>query len=374
MSEWDDPQHLTGVVLAAQANFYRVGLDPVPLSQSGFHNTLLCTRRSRLKKLGQQVVVGDRVTVHRAGERGVIESVAPRQSFLSRPSIANVDQALVIFALSEPALDPVQLSRFLVQAEASGLPIQVGLNKCDLVSSEEQRLWQERLQSWGYDPIFLSAKHQIGLEALHRVCQNRISVVMGLSGVGKSTLLNHLLPDTDLATQAVSGRLRQGRHTTRHVELFPLSPHQNQGWIADSPGFNQADLSQCQAITLIDHFPEARTVGDHCQFRDCLHQQEPGCRIRELSWERYPIYLSLLTEVIDREMEDQASSNSEDTIKYKSTSKTTGTTPATPGQAAIPRLDTRYRQRSRRQRKQADQHWTGDVSEILEEREDSLEA
>ena len=373
MSEWDDPQHLTGVVLAAQANFYRVGLDPAPLSQSSPLNSLLCTRRSRLKKLGQQVVVGDRVRLHRSGERGVIESVVPRHSFLSRPPIANVDQVLVIFALSEPALDPVQLSRFLIQAESSGLPVRVCLNKCDLVSSETERVWQERLRSWGYDPLFLSAKHQIGIEVLYQVCQGRISVVMGLSGVGKSTLLNHLLPEANLATQAVSGRLRQGRHTTRHVELFPLHSQQT-GWIADSPGFNRADLSQCQAITLIDQFPEARPLRDHCQFRDCLHQQEPGCRVRELRWERYPIYLSFLAEVIDREMEDQASSNSEDTIKYKSTSKTTGTTPATPGQAAIPRLGTRYRQRSRRQRKQADQHWTGEVSEILEEREGSLEA
>lgn len=375
MPELDAPQALTGVVLAAQANFYRVHLDPgltPPQPRiEGSPEQLLCTRRSRLKKIGQQVVVGDRVTLHRAGERGVIEAVRERRNFLHRPPIANIDQTLIVLSMREPALDPVQLSRFLVHAEGCGIPVQVCLNKCDLISGPERDVWHRRLQSWGYDPLLLSATAGMGLSELRQVCRGQISVVMGLSGVGKSTLLNQLLPDLSLSTQAVSGRLRQGRHTTRHVELFPLGSDQGCGWIADSPGFNQADLSSCHAHTLIDQFPEVRHLIGHCQFRDCLHHQEPGCQIRTLSWERYPIYLSFLEEILSREGSDQVSPVPEESLKYKPSPKGAKRTSLNWQQAAIPRLHSRYRQRSRRQARQDSDRWTGHATEVLTDLEDN---
>jgi ribosome biogenesis GTPase len=290
-------------------------------------------------------VAGDEVTISlgAGSEQGVIEEVLPRRSYLTRPPIANVDQILVIFAFAEPPLDPMQLSRFLVQAEASGLPVFPGLNKTDLVSVADQAFWQTELQRWGYDPFLLSTYTGQGMKLLQQQCRGKISVVMGLSGVGKTSLLNTLVPDLTLATQAVSGRLRHGRHTTRHVELFPLS---DGGWLADSPGFNQADLANCHSRTVANCFPEIRDRLGSCQFRDCYHQEEPGCCIRVANWSRYSFYRSILAELQERE-EGIGSHLSEAPTKVKSIAKASGSA------TYVPRLRAQYRQPSRRQRRQA---------------------
>ncbi len=284
---------LRGTVLAVQANFYRVRLDggdwPLP--------ELLCTRRSRLKKIGQQVMVGDRVGISEPdwqGCRGAIDRVEPRRSQLDRPPVANVDQILLVFALAEPTLDPTQLSRFLLKAEAVGVDIRLALNKADLISSEEQQRWSDRLVDWGYQAHFLSLYQDEGIQTLLADLSARTSIVCGPSGVGKSSLINRLIPAIDLRTGAVSGKLGRGRHTTRHVELFELP---GGGLLADSPGFNQPDLEgDVQDLALL--FPEARQrlVDPGCQFSDCLHREEPGCGVRG-GWERYPLYCDLLSEL-----------------------------------------------------------------------------
>ncbi|MEN9261916.1 MAG: ribosome small subunit-dependent GTPase A [Thermostichus sp. HHBFW_bins_43] len=301
-----------GWVRAAQANFYRVRMDPALAAvfpgiqahlpaQKPTPAELLCTRRAKLRKTGQQVMVGDWVEVGLPPtasdlwpERGVIESILPRRTQLHRPAIANLSQALVVVALAEPDPEPTLISRFLVQAEASQLRVQVVLNKADCVDPGLAETWMDRLRSWGYTPLLVSAHTQAGIPAVRQCCRDQISVVMGPSGVGKSSLLNRLLPDAQLATQAVSGRLRHGRHTTRHVELFPLPEG---GWIADSPGFNANEgIPSVHPLQLIQGFPEVRNRLGNCQFRDCLHDQEPGCGVREPDWERRSFYLQLLRE------------------------------------------------------------------------------
>lgn len=342
-----------GVVQAAQANFYRVGVtnpvgsDPSRPRREQSGQVILCTCRTRLKKMGYQVMVGDHVQFVLGGEasasdasaqRGAIIAVEPRSSLLSRPAIANLDQVMVVFALAEPELDPYRLSRFLVQAETTGLPVQLCLNKCDLLSQAAQQAWVERLRRWGYDPLLVSARTGEGLAELLRVCTDQISVLMGLSGVGKSSLLNRLVPDLDLPTQTVSGRLQQGRHTTRHVELFPLQVAS--GWVADSPGFNQVERYHCASQDLIQYFPEARDRAGGCQFRNCLHQQEPGCQVNREDWERYPWYLDGLAELL--QIEERASRRKDEAhIKYKSTGKQER-------MQAIPRLQGQHKLSSRR--------------------------
>lgn len=338
----DACEALFGTVLAVQANFYFVKLDSTsPLPRS----TLLCTRRSRLKKLGQRVMVGDRVQIEEPdwqGDRGAIAAVLPRRSELDRPPVANADQILLVFALAEPALDSHQLSRFLIKAESTDLSVCLCLSKSDLVSAAEQSHWQQRLQQWNYDSIFISVYQPCGLEALFQQLRDRVTIVSGPSGVGKSSLINALIPQANLRVGDVSGKLARGRHTTRHVELFELPTG---GLLADTPGFNQPELD-CPPEALADYFPEIRQrlMAASCQFSDCLHRDEPGCVVRG-NWERYEIYLLLLEEAIARQDSLDRTRDQETTLKLKSSRD---------GRATYePKLELKkYRRQSRRSQQQ----------------------
>jgi ribosome biogenesis GTPase / thiamine phosphate phosphatase len=353
MSELSQGDSLVGTVLAVQANYYAVRLDSAA--------ELLCTRRSRLKKIGQKVMVGDRVIVEEpdwAGQRGAISHVYDRVSELDRPPIANADQILLVFALAEPLLDPNQLSRFLVKAESTGLVVQLCLSKCDLVDSSVRQEWHDRLCDWGYQPIFLSVKESIGLDAVKERLVGRVTIVSGPSGVGKSSLINQMIPAVDLRVSAVSGKLGRGRHTTRHVELFELPLG---GLLADSPGFNQPDLD-CLPSDLALYFPEVRSrlAQGRCQFGDCSHRDEPGCGVRG-DWERYGLYLLFLAEAMEREKLRSQQAEPDAVLKQKMR-----------GKGAVgyePRLDSKYREASRRVQKQSTQTLKGRVEDFLGEEE-----
>lgn len=380
-----------GTVLAVQANFYWVRLETAPapstdvetapldsLSQATAlenereserlkaqqsRSLLLCTRRSRLKKVGQDVFVGDRVRVEEPdwqGGRGAIADVLPRQTQLDRPPIANANQIFLIFALAEPELDPMQLSRFLVKAESTGLQVCLGLSKSDLVTPDQQQQWRDRLHVWGYEPLIFSLHAEAGAAGVYRQLQDRVTVVSGPSGVGKSSLINHLIPAVDLRVGEVSGKLGRGRHTTRHVELFELPTG---GLLADTPGFNQPDLSLLPH-DLADCFPEIRQRLQHasCQFKDCLHRDEPNCAARG-DWERYDHYLILLDEAIAHEEALSRTRNDESTLKLKAGES---------GQSRYePKLETKkYRRPSRRSQKQALRAFYQDLDTLIEDEDE----
>lgn len=354
-----DSAALVGTVLAVQANYYWVKLD----AAGGEAKTLLCTRRTRLKKIGQQVMVGDRVQIEEpdwADGRAAIAQVFPRRTELDRPPIANADQILLVFALAEPTLEPIQLSRFLVKAESTALAVGVCLSKRDLVAVEVQDGWRDRLRCWGYEPILISSRTEKGLEPLYERLKQNTTVISGPSGVGKSSLINQLVPSVDQRVSAVSGKLGRGRHTTRHVELFELP---DGGLLADTPGFNQPDL-ECNPIALAHLFPEARSrlAKAKCQFSDCLHRDEPNCAVRG-DWERYAHYLSFLEEVIDRQAAIDRRPEAESTLKRKSDEA---------GQAQFePRLEAKkYRRPSRRTEKQTLETLYQDLDAAKREDED----
>ncbi|MEA5617410.1 small ribosomal subunit biogenesis GTPase RsgA [Cronbergia sp. UHCC 0137] len=335
---------LVGTVLAVQANFYRVQMDEGAGGEDSCPSSpimLLCTRRTRLKKIGQQVMVGDRVIVEEpdwSGRRGAISEVLPRHSLLDRPAIANVNQILLIFAVADPPLEPFQLSRFLIKAESTGVDVLLCLNKSDLISPEEQQNISDRLFAWGYQPLFISVQNSINLHQISTYLNNKITVIAGPSGVGKSSLINKLIPLANLRVGEVSGKLARGRHTTRHVELFELP---NGGLLADTPGFNQPDLN-CTPEELIYYFPEARErlVNAGCRFSDCLHLDEPDCVVRG-EWERYQHYLEFLSDAMILQTHLQQQADPESTLKLKSKGK---------GQSQYePKLESKkYRRTSRR--------------------------
>lgn len=305
-------QARTGLVVALQANYCRVVLDqPGP---TGLER-LLCTRRTRLGKSGQHICVGDRVSldgIDWPAGRAAVAGLEPRRNRLERPAVANVDRVVVVVALAEPTPDPLQLTRFLLSAEAIGRPLQVVLSKADLVDRRQRASWCERLGRWGYDPIALALPgpsatdldRAHGLEQLRqRLRQPGIAVLCGPSGVGKTSLLNALLPDLDLRVGEVSGRLRRGRHTTRHVELFVLpgqDPGAAPGLVADTPGFNRPELPD-QPDRLASLFPEirARLMLASCRYSNCRHLEDPGCAVGS-DWERHPLYRHCLQEMLSQ--------------------------------------------------------------------------
>lgn len=384
-----------GVVISVQANYYWVRLDE---SRSPEPSLLLCTRRARLKKIGQQVWVGDRVGVEDidwGSNRGAVAAVMPRQTILERPPVANAQLLLLVFALVEPELDPWQLSRFLVASESTGLEVVLCLNKCDQLSAEGQQRWRDRLGQWGYSPLIISVRQDAGLDAVRRRIVGHISVVSGPSGVGKSSLINRLIPAVDQRVNAVSGKLARGRHTTRHVELFelppvfddlpptdlpptdlvpanlvPEAPDRSEtasleikgGLLADTPGFNQPTIT-CAPEDLGSYFPEVRhrLSQNACQFSNCLHRDEPGCAVRGQGeeWERYEHYLTFLEEAIARQRALGQTADAEASVKPLS---------GEAGQTYYePKLKTkRYRRPSRRSKHQDLQTLCGDIDDLLD--------
>ncbi|MFN9172952.1 MAG: small ribosomal subunit biogenesis GTPase RsgA [Synechocystis sp.] len=365
-----------GTVIAIQANYYWVRLDQFPKTP------LLCTRRTRLKKIGQKVMVGDLVKVElppsltplvkqgqqsinfadfAEGDLGASAKLYPRRSVLERPPVANAEQICLVFSLADPPLDVWQLSRFLVQAEATGLKVILCLNKRDLVDSKAIAHWQDRLQGWGYDPVLVSVHNSEGLEPLRHRLEQGTSLMAGPSGVGKSSLLNALVPGIEQRVKQVSGKLRKGRHTTRHVELFTLP---NGGLLADTPGFNQPDLV-IDGAKLIQLFPEVRhqVTTQSCFFKDCLHRGEPDCAVSS-DWERYEHYLTFLAEALQQQT-PEGQRDSEIGVKTK-----TGSDGQEYGE---PKLEPKkYRRPSRRQTHQDLQEFYGEdgIERLREEAEE----
>lgn len=333
--------------MALQANYGWVELDrPGP----GGRQRLLCTRRSRLAKTGQTICVGDRVRLEGidwAAGRGAVAGVEPRSCLLQRPAVANVARVVVVVALAEPQLDPQQLCRFLITAEATGRQVELVFSKADLMPAEQVQAWCVRARGWGYDPLVVSARSGLGLESLRtRLGQPGIAVLCGPSGVGKSSLLNSLSPGLDLRVAAVSGRLQRGRHTTRHVQLFRVAAN---ALVADTPGFNRPGLPPDPA-GLAALFPELRQrlSEEPCRFGNCLHRGEPGCVAAD-PWDRQQLYRHCLEQIqalLERQQGLRGSGG--------------GERPAA-GQAGLEsQLDPRLRQPSRRRGRQRLKHESRD--------------
>lgn len=247
-------------------------------------------------------LVGDRVKLQISEEdnTGYVVELLPRKSQLSRPPVANIDQAIIVMSIRQPELNSWLLDKFLIMAEYEDLDIIICLNKSDLDKRGVKR-YRDIYEKIGYRVLVTSVKEASGIDLLEKELLDKISVFAGPSGVGKSSLLNEINPKFKLEVGDVSFRTERGRHTTRHVELLELG---NNSYVLDSPGFSSLDLKFIEDKILVrELFPEIYKYGVECRFLSCLHDQEPGCAIKDyvekdiISSSRYENYLSLLKEV-----------------------------------------------------------------------------
>jgi len=284
---------LEGLVLSVAGGYARVRVKG---------DILLCQLRGRLRRSG--ILPGDRVVVScEVPGHETVEEVLPRESLLKRPAIANVDQALVVFTASEPPLNLPLVDRITVLATHAGIGVVLCLNKVDLMDPGEVLHLEEVYRPSGFPFFATSALLGDGVRDLGPVLRDRITVMAGQSGVGKSLLLNSLDPSLSLATGALSRKISRGRHTTRQVELLQLKEG---GIVADAPGFSRLDLEGMSADELGNAFPEIRRLSKECRFTGCRHEKEPGCAVKEsigsgMSQERYSSYRDLLREILEWE-------------------------------------------------------------------------
>lgn len=284
-----------GLIIKALSGFYYVMPD-----DGG--EIVQCRARGVFKKRGITPLVGDRVIfeVEETGE-GTVMDIKPRSSELNRPPVANVDTAVLVFSIAEPAVSHQLLDRFLVHTELAGLTSLICFSKADL--AEDSLTLAQAMDKYsriGYEVYATSKLDHRSTEQLAARLSGHISVFAGQSGVGKSTLLNTMIPGLRLETNEISQKLGRGKHTTRHVELIPLPQG---GWIADTPGFSQLEFPPIEPEELTLGFMEFRELADRCRFRGCLHDSEPGCAVTEaleagrIETERYEHYQLFLQEV-----------------------------------------------------------------------------
>ncbi|HEY8364041.1 MAG TPA: ribosome small subunit-dependent GTPase A [Haloplasmataceae bacterium] len=240
-----------------------------------------CRGRGLFRNRKITPLVGDQVVFQvEAHDEGLLTEVLERKNELIRPPIANVDQVLLVFSVKSPDFNQTLLDRFLVVIEANGLKPLIILTKMDLIDNEDAILpYVEYYQSLGYPIIKTSKYDPQSIKNILPYLENKISVLAGQSGVGKSSLLNVMDPTFQLNTDEISKALGRGKHTTRHVELFPI----NNGLLADTPGFSSLDFQELNiSIDLLaESFIDFFNLSQNCKYRGCLHISEPKCAVKE---------------------------------------------------------------------------------------------
>lgn len=298
---------LDGVIIKALSGYYYVK----PLGEGGApidsESSVQCRARGVFKKRGISPLVGDRIKyVLTENGEGTVTEILPRETELIRPPMANARLAVLVFSLKEPEMNVQLLDKFLVHIEQAGLDAIICLTKNDLVDAKSEQKYKELIElykSIGYQVIRTSAREGLGFKELKEHLAGEISVFSGQSGVGKSSLLNAMMPGLTLETSEISMKLGRGRHTTRHVELIPLD---NGGFVADTPGFSQLDFLEIGVEELGECFREFREYSGGCKFRGCTHTHEPGCEVLrakedgQIAESRYHHYVQFLEEMKDK--------------------------------------------------------------------------
>ena len=285
---------MTGKIIKGIAGFYYV------IAESGIYE---CKPKGIFRKEKRKPLVGDNVEfeiLDPTEMTGSMTNILPRKNELIRPAVVNVDQAMVIFALESPKPNIGLLDRFLLTMEWQHVPAVICFNKEDLADQKQVLPLTELYRNCGYEVFLCSVKQDKGLAQIRMRLQGKTTVVSGPSGVGKSSVINAIQPDFKLKTGEISDKLKRGKHTTRHVEIYRLNFG---GYIVDTPGFSSFSLAGIGKFELKEYYPEINKFNSGCRFMDCLHYKEPGCVVKDavndglISRVRYNNYIRLLEEI-----------------------------------------------------------------------------
>ena len=262
-----------------------------------------CKAKGVFRKDKQKPLVGDNVELDILDEDkklGHIAAILPRKNDLIRPAVANVDQALIIFAVSKPEPNFNLLDRFLILMEQKELPCIICFNKQDLFSEEEKQELSEIYKKAGHTVLFSSALYEQGIEEIKELLEGKTTTVAGPSGVGKSSVINRLQPDVQMETGEISEKIERGKHTTRHSEIIPVNECT---YLVDTPGFSSLLLFDLEKEDLAQFYYEFAEYEPECKFIGCSHTHEPVCGVKKaleegnISQTRYKNYCLLYEEL-----------------------------------------------------------------------------
>ncbi len=286
---------MQGKIIKGIAGFYYV------------HNpekgTYACKAKGIFRNEKIKPLVGDMTefhVTHEGDKEGSIDKILPRKNALIRPAVANVDQAMIIFAVASPAPNLNMLDRFLITMKLQHVDTIICFNKTDVSSQTEVDRLRDVYKNCGCQAVFTSVEKQEGLLQVRALLKDKTTVMAGPSGVGKSSMMNYLKPEAAMETGAISKKIQRGRHTTRHSELFHL---EGSTYVMDTPGFTSLYIDHVEAQDLKNCFAEFEPYEGQCRFNGCVHIHEPDCAVKEalkagkISRSRYDNYVMFYEEL-----------------------------------------------------------------------------